>query len=184
MPNNVVKKEKKLVTTIQPDVFQAILLDDIHQKLKQNNELLVKTIELQNKSIELLNKFIDMQVKDNELLNKIHQEQINEADEGQIYKYSGTATDSVQMINIFQLFGNPVKSYEIYNDGTKNIYITHNLYRGAIGFKEKHTPATHPRFTEVRPNEKFSVSYNRRKINMIHYMTSSGTSDFRLWLLW
>lgn len=162
--------DNKTCTTINPNVFQAILLDGIDQKLKES-------INIQNITSNLLKSLIELQANSVTILDKINSEQKQDADKGEFYKINDTASLTMKITNLIQLFGHGVKTYKIKNEGSNSIYVGHTTIK-----MELHT--THDTDNEIKPTEEFGIQYNREVINTISYITRSGTSDFRLWVTW
>ncbi len=78
------------------------------------------------------------------------------------------------------MLGSYVKGYTFKNDGINNIYILHNTTSDVLSSDINITE----RFSEVLPNEELKIQYNRKKIRNISVVTTTGTSDYRLWLYW
>lgn len=146
-------------TIVDPNVFQAMLLDGIDQKLKSNNALLESVVKIQGNIIALL--------------SKINKEQTDEADEGKYRIEDNTATTTFTEIDVIQLIGHSIKGYMIINDGTNDIYIAHNIVNISPDVLSK-----------VKATEKLTFTYNRDKIQKMYLKTLSGTSDYRLTLIW
>lgn len=157
--NLTLMTDNKTSTIIDPNIFQAILLDGIDQKLKSNNTLLESVIKIQG---DIAN-----------LLTKINTEQKEEADEGKYRIEDGTASTDLIKIDVEQLLGHYIKGYTIINDGSNDIYTSHNPSNVSMDV-----------FFKTEPNEKNIFTYNRNKIKTIYIKTLTGTSNYRLTLVW
>lgn len=151
-------------------------MDEISKTQKTPNDFILQGKESFAILFNIFNrtkKSQEIQEKQLKILNNILQEQKDEADEGEYRKEDGTATTTLTKIDIEQLLGHYVKGYTIINDGLNDIYISHNQPNTSLDVSPK-----------VKPDEKTTFTYNRNKIKIIYLNTLSGTSDYRLTLVW
>lgn len=162
------KPEKKPLT-IEPDEAIFITLDDISRTL---GKLLKTQIELSKK-----------ESKNQELLSSILKELQDEADEGEYMFVSGTATTdtSANITDLLAIMGHPVKGYIIKNDGANTIQVGHNITPSSV---DSNVQTAAARFYPIFVRESHKEMFNRKVINNIYIRTASGTSAYRLWLLW
>jgi len=202
-------EERKSSTTINPNLLQAILLDDIDQKLKENiktqnvNASLLKSlIELQtnNKPTiinfdELNSNFNNFNTKFDKLITSIEKNQdtqakiLNElkaeADDGEVMRLSGTVnTTAFTIINTITDPGHPVKAFELTNDGQNSIYVGYNVVLSGEGADIIDVNNDLSRFDLVANRESIRYRFNRNKIRNIYLLSSSGNSTYRLKLIW
>ncbi len=162
-------RHEKKSEIVDPEAAIYISLDDISEKfsklLKTQAELL-KTIS-----------------KDKELLSSILKELKEESDEGEYLFVSGTAsTDiSANITDLLAILGHPVKGYIIKNDGANTIRVGHNITPSSI---DSNVQTASARFYPVFSGEQHKEMFNRNVIRNVYIRTASGTSAYRLWLLW
>lgn len=124
------------------------------------------------------------------LLEAILKQLEDEADEGEYYLVQGTATTTItdNVIDIPFVLGMPefkVKAYIIKNDGAvNNLRTGHNITTGMITSAIDIVGQARNKFYNVLPGEDIKITYNRKVIENIYVITNSGTSAYRLWLLW
>lgn len=164
MPKNDKKSE-----IIEPDASIYVTLDDISQKFSK----LLKT------QAEILKKAS----RDYELLSSILKELRDEADEGEYLFVSGTATTviSSNITDLLAIMGHPVKGYIVKNDDANTIQVGHNITRSSI---DSNIQTASARFYPVFTGEQHKEMFNRKVIRNVYIRTASGTSAYRLWLLW
>lgn len=155
---------------VNPESF--IQLDDISVRLRKLTDIMKnqQEIMLQLLNTTLLNKQ-DLKAIRNEIQDR--------KDEGE-YKYiSDTATTTETLLNLIKDFNFPVKGYIFKNDGSNTIKFAHVSYKVA-------SPDDIPveSFGDVLPDEELKITYNNKRIRMIKIKTASGSSAYRLWLLW
>lgn len=168
MPNGKVEK------IVKPDVFIATTLDDISRKLTQ---LLgdYQANKEQNKRLIEIN--TEMANTDSKMLK----EMLDEKDEGEYMRRTDTATTSFTIIDVVGTLSFPVKGWEIHNDGSEVILFAYNLMPVAMNMD---IDINNTRFSRLLAGDNISFRFNRRTIRNIYLRTESGTSDYRLWLVW
>lgn len=147
----------------------------------------IKTSDLKE---ELMCYSLAEQMKISILLDVILKELRDEADKGEYYLVQGTATTTItdNVIDIPAVLGMPefkVKAYIIINDGkANNLRVGHNVTTGMITSATDIVGQTRNKFFNVLPGENIKITYNRKVIENIYVIANTGTSAFRLWLLW
>ena len=129
------------------------------------------TNDPQNAILLYLNDISKRLAKNNQLLSKIYDELNSEADEGEYLIIEKTATASVDTIYLRDLVGHPIKSYSIENTGAVDINVGHNI-------------DISKRYSTISASTTITFSFNRKKIRSIYVNTSSGTSTYKLILMW
>lgn len=164
MPKNDKKSE-----IIEPDASIYVTLDDISQKFSK----LLKTQA----------EFLKTASRNEKLLSSILKELRDEADEGEYLFVSGTATTviSANITDLLAIMGHPVKGYIIKNGGANTIQVGHNITRSSI---DSNVQTASARFYPVFTGEQHKEMFNRKVIRNVYIRTASGTSAYRLWLLW
>lgn len=150
----------------------VIQLDDISVRLKKLTGVMEKQQEIM---LQILNTNLSNQ-QSNAAIRKLLQDMIDEGE----YKYiSGTATTTETLLNIIKDFNFPVNGYIFKNDGSNTIKFSHVSYKIA-------SPDDIPveSFGDVLAGEELKIISKTKKIRMIKIKTASGSSDYRLWLLW
>lgn len=113
--------------------------------------------------------------------NKILKELTDERDQGEYLRREGTASTTLTTFDILGILGFPVKGYEIHNDGDNNILFAHNLTPSLI---DPNIDTSNVRFSTLLVSDNIRFVYNRKIVRNIYLITTTGTSDFRLWLIW
>lgn len=155
---------------VNPETF--IQLDDLAVRLQKLTGIMVKQQEIM------------LQILNTTLLNKQNTTAIRNLirdtiDDGE-YKYiPDTATTTETLLNLIADFHFPINGYIFKNDGSETIKFAHISYKVS-------SPEDIPeeRFGEVLPGEELTIISKTKKIRMIKIKTESGSSDYRLWLLW
>jgi hypothetical protein len=165
--------------TIDPNVFSMITLDDISLKL---NKLVDLSITNQKTLASLLN----YTVKNEKRLEVIQDQLLEDADEGQLLRLSGTVTTTqFTIIDTMAAPGHMVKAYTVKNDGPNNIYVAHNVaVSSEVDADIVDVTSNVSRFNIVEPNEDIKFTFNRQRIRNVHILASGGDSQFRAWLVW
>ena len=157
-------KNKQAVHKLEIDhqVATFITLDDISHKLAD-----LITITSSNGNI----------------LKSVLNELQDEADEGEYFFVSGTATTdpSANITDLLAILGHPVKGYIVKNDGANTIQVGHNITQSSI---DSNVQTASARFYPVFAGEQHKEMFNRRVIRNVYIRTAVGTSAYRLWLLW
>lgn len=159
------------VEIINPAIATFVTMDGISRKL---TKLINITIENQ----KLLSR--------NELLlGKILEQQLEEADEGEFIRRSGTVT-TISFVEINTIIdpGHPVKGYAVTNDGPNPIYVAHNVAISSLQPDTVDVTSDISRFNEIAVDDTKKFSYNRRKIRNIYLLARNGNSSYRIWLVW
>ena len=172
-------QDSSIPTIIDADKFMAMTMDDISIKLDKLVDLLVKN---QN----TLSSLLEYTVKNEKRLEIIQNQLLEEADEGQFIRMSGTVTTTqFTIIDTNVTPGHMVKGYTIKNDGPNNIFVGHNV---AISSKVDadivDVTTAVSRFDIVEPNEDIKFVFNRKRIRNVHILAQGGDSQFRAWLVW
>lgn len=113
--------------------------------------------------------------------SKLLKELVDERDEGEYLRREGTASTTMTTFDILGILGFPVKGYEIHNDGNNNIVFAHNL---TLSLTLSNVDTSNVRFSTLLVGDNIRFIYNRKIVRNIYLKTNTGTSDFRLWLLW
>lgn len=165
--------------TIDPNVFSMITLDDISIKLN-------KLIDLSIINQKTLSSLLDYTVKNEKRLEIIQDQLLEDADEGQLIRLSGTVTTTqFTIIDTNVAPGHMVKSYTVKNDGPNNIYVAHNVaISSEVDADIIDVTSNVSRFNIVEPNEDMRFTFNRKRIRNVHILASGGDSQFRTWLVW
>ncbi|MDO9355634.1 MAG: hypothetical protein Q7T55_18180, partial [Solirubrobacteraceae bacterium] len=121
--------------------------------------------------------------RDQKLLSSILKELQDEADEGEYLFRQGTASTTLadNIIDVIAITGFPVRGYIIKNDGANTIQVGHNITPSSI---DSNIQTAAARFYPIFVGEDHKEMFNRKVINNIYIRTSTGTSPYRLWLLW
>lgn len=105
-----------------------------------------------------------------------------DADECEYAYRSGTAnTTTYDTYDLLGIISHPVKGYLIQNDGATALIFGHNITQSTIDASVLSSTA---RFGSLLAGERFTLIYNRKKINNIYIQASTGAPAYRLWLLW
>lgn len=161
--------QHKKPNAIEPDTAIYVALDDVSQKFS-------KLLKTQADVLKTAS-------RNQELLSSILKELKNEIDEGEYMFVSGTASTDLSA-NITDLLGtlqHAVKGYIIKNDGANTIQVGHNITFSSI---DSNVQTASARFYPVLAGEQHKEMFNRKVIRNVYIRTSSGTSAYRLWLLW
>lgn len=162
-------QHKKKSEIIEPDASIYVTLDDISQKFS-------KLLKTQDEVLKTAS-------RNHELFSSILKQLKDEADEGEYSFVSGTAsTDtSANITDLLAILGHPVKGYIIKNDGANTIQVGHNITRSSI---DSNVQTASARFYPVFTGEQHKEMFNRKVIRNVYIRTASGTSAYRMWLLW
>lgn len=176
---NTTGLEKGLENTINPEVFLAVTMDDISLKFN-------KLIDLSIMNQKTLSSLLDYTVKNEKRLEIIQNQLLEEADEGQFLRTSGTVTTTrFTIIDTNVAPGHMVKGYIVKNDGPNNIFVAHNAaISSQVDADIVDVTGSVSRFEIVEPNEDIKFTFNRKKIRNVHILASGGNSQFRAWLVW
>lgn len=186
---------EKIEKIIRPEVFVATTLDDISRKLSTLIVDIETTKNLNSKILESNNRLLDNNSKLIESTNKIERlnslieqtdskilkEMVDERDEGEYLRRTDTATTAFTIIDVVGILGFPVKGWEIHNDGNNTILFAHNLMPTAMNMD---IDVNNTRFSPLLGGDNIAFRFNRRTIRNIYIRTETGTSDYRLWLVW
>lgn len=113
--------------------------------------------------------------------SKVLKELVDERDEGEYLRREGTVTTTMTTFDILGILGFPVRGYEIHNDGVNTIIFAHNLTPSLI---DPTVDTNNTRFSTLLVGDNIRFIYNRKIVRNIYLKANTGTSDFRLWLLW
>jgi hypothetical protein len=104
-------------------------------------------------------------------------------DDGDYLFQQGTATTdlSQNIIDLLGLLGYPIKGYVLKNDGTNTIEIGHNITPSII---DSNIQTVAGKFYPLFAHEEHKEMFNRKVIRNIYMRTDTGSSAYRLWLLW
>jgi hypothetical protein len=104
-------------------------------------------------------------------------------DGGDYLIQQGTATTdlSQNIIDLLGLLGYPIKGYVIKNDGANTIEIGHNITPSVI---DSNLQTVTGKFYPLFAHEEHKEMFNRKVIRNIYMRTDTGSSAYRLWLLW
>lgn len=116
-------------------------------------------------------------------LKAILEELKSHDDEGEYFFQHGTATTdlSLNIIDLLAQLEHPVKGYIVKNDGKNTIEAGHNMTPSVI---DSNLQTATARFYPIFAGETHKEMFNRQVIRNIYIRTVTGTSDYRLWLLW
>ncbi len=170
---------RKQENIIDPQMATFVTLDDISIKLN-------KLIDLSIMNQKTLSSLLDYTVKNEKRLEVIQDQIVEEADNGQYLRTSGTVTtDRFVIIDTNVAPGHMVKSYTVKNDGPNTIFVAHNAaISSEVDVDTIDVSTLTSRFDEVLPNEDIKFVYNRRTISNVYILASGGNSQFRSWLTW
>lgn len=172
-------QDSSIPTIIDADKFMAMTMDDISIKLDKLVDLLIKN---QN----TLSSLLEYTVKNEKRLEIIQNQLLEEADEGQFIRMSGTVTTTqFTIIDTNVAPGHMVKGYTVKNDGPNNIFVGHNVaISSEVDADIVDVTTAVSRFDIVEPNEDIKFVFNRKRIRNVHILASGGNSQFRAWLVW
>lgn len=164
---------------VNPEIITFVTLDDISLKFN-------KLIDLFSKNQKTLSSLLEYTIKNEKRLEIIQDQLIDEADEGQFIRTSGTVyTNRFTIIDTMVSPGHMVKGYNVKNDGPHNIYVGHNVTISSdIDADIIDVTTTVSRFEIVEPDEDIKFVFNRKTIRNVHILASGGDSQFRAWLVW
>jgi hypothetical protein len=165
--------------TIDPNVFSMITLDDISLKLN-------KLVDLSIINEKTLSSLLNYTIKNEKRLEVIQEQLLEDADEGQFLRLSGTViTNRFTIIDTNVAPEHMVKGYTVKNDGPNNIYVGHNVaVSSEVDADIIDVTSNASRFNIVEPNEDIKFVFNRNRIRNVHLLASGGDSKFRAWLTW
>lgn len=153
-----------------PETF--IQLDDLAVRMK-------KLTDIMKNQQEIMLQILNVTLLNQQNLTSIRNDIRDTIDDGE-YKYiSDTATTTETLLNLIADFHFPINGYIFKNDGSETIKFAHISYKVS-------SPVDIPdeKLSDVLPGEELKIISKTKKIRMIKIKTESGTSDYRLWLLW
>lgn len=155
---------------INPETF--IQLDDLAVRLQKLTGIMEKQQEIM---LQILNTTLLNQQNTIAIRNLIQ----DTIDEGEYFYKTDTATTTETLLNLIADFHFPVNGYIFKNDGANTIKFAYISYKVS-------SPADIPevRFSDVLKGEELKIISKTKKIRMIKIKTVSGSSKYRLWLLW
>lgn len=164
---------------VNPEIITFVTLDDISLKFN-------KLIDISIKNQKTLSSLLEYTVKNEKRLEIIQDQLLEEADEGQFIRTSGTVTTTrFTIIDTNVAPGHMVKGYTVKNDGPNNIFVGHNVaISSEVDADIVDVSSIVSRFDIVEPNEDIKFVFNRKRIRNVHILASGGNSQFRAWLVW
>lgn len=164
---------------VDPEIITFVTLDDISLKFNQ-------LIDVSIKNQKLISSLLDYTIKNEKRLEIIQDQLLEEADEAQFIRTSGTVTTNrFTIIDTNVAPGHMVKSYTVKNDGPNQIYVGHNVaVSSEVDADIIDVTSNASRFNIVDPNEDVRFTFNRKRIRNVHILASGGDSQFRAWLVW
>ena len=159
MPETVVST-KPGSNIIEQAPFIGFMLDEIIQEQKCAMLPLIDKLEQVRKEIVL-----------------VKQEFAIRRDEGEHVYYEDIATTTETVYDFIRDFGFPIMSYTLTNDGVNDIKVGHMSDPDLLDISEE-------RLGTVKKGETFPMLTNNPTVRKIIIKTSSGTTNYRLWVLW
>lgn len=183
-PQTKTKASIKGNERVDPEMAVFIKLDDIQRVLqkefKAQREVMVQLLNTMLVSQEHL-KAIKVNPSDgvDAIIQEIRMWREAWSDAGEYRYIEDTAVTTEIEYVLAKDFEHPLKSYMIINDGANTIRIGHLSAGSPID------EVNEEKLQSVYSNDQpLSINYNDRKIRKIVLKTLSGTSAYRLWLLW
>lgn len=157
--------------TINPQALAAISLDDIASGI---NELI--KIETDNQKL-LANSYGLLA----DILSELRE---NQDEGGDLPSHGIVTTSDFIFLDTITNPGHPVKAFLLKNDGPNSIYMGFNVTKAGLQPTISDITSTLSRFREVKNKEVDRFIFNKRKIENVAFITTSGSSSYRCSLVW
>ncbi len=132
------------------------------------------TLEEITQTVHILTEKVNKQTDNTEKVLKILSDW---SDAGESIYKSDTATTTVIDYDYIRDIDHPVKGFTLINDGNNTINLGYNASEGLLDVSPE-------RYSDVLTKEKFRQEFKEQRIRRIIVKTTSGVSNYRLWVWW